>query len=267
MAWTLLRAILITYLIVLALLWIFQTHLIYFPSSARAAELDTAARDRGLEPWLLADGTAAGWCSRGTGNAWVVFHGNAGFALHRTHFVAMLRAADPDASVYIFEYPGYGARPGPPSEGRIATAAVAAVQDLAANRGGKIILIGESIGASFAARVAERMGGRVGALLLITPFDRLANVAAYHYPFIMPVRWILRERHDTAAALGSYRGRAAILVAEHDSVVPRRFGEALHRGLICDKRLWLIHGADHNSIPYHPSATWWREAIAFCTSP
>lgn len=263
MLWTLLRAILVAYLICLALLWIFQRRFIYFPSTAGAAELTSAARDLGLEPWRLADGTAAGWASGGNGRAWIVFHGNAGFALDRAPFVALLRAADPGAAVHLFEYPGYGARTGPPSEARIAAAAIAAAEDLAARHGGRVFLLGESIGASFASAVAERLGDRVPALLLITPFNRISDVAAHHYPF-MPARWLLRERHDASRALISYRGRAAVLVAERDSVVPRKFGEILHRDLSCEKRLWIIPGADHNSIPYHPAAPWWREAIMFC---
>lgn len=263
MAWTLLRTIIVAYLLILALLWIFQRRFIYFPSTAGAQELETAARHLALQPWRLADGTRAGWASGGTGRAWIIFHGNAGFALDRAPFVALIRAIDADAAVYLFEYPGYGARPGPPSETTIASAAIAAAEDLSASRGGEVHLLGESIGTSFAAAVAERLGDRAPALLLITPFNRMADVAAHHYP-LMPVRWLLRERHDAARALAHYRGRAAILVAENDFVVPRRFGEALHDALTCDRRLWLIPRAGHNGIPYHPAAPWWREAVSYC---
>lgn len=263
MAWTLLRAIIVAYILVLALLWFFQRHFIYFPSTAGAAELDSAAHHLGLEPWRLADGTPAGWVARGPGHAWIVFHGNAGFALDRAPFVNLLRAVDPGASAHLFEYPGYGARPGPPSEPRIAAAAIAAAKELAESHGGKVYLVGESIGASFAAAVAEQLGEHVPALLLITPFNRMSDVAAHHYPF-MPVRWLLRERHDASSALASYSGRAAILVAALDSIVPRKFGEILHQNIPCEKRLWVIPGADHNAIPYHPSAPWWREAVLFC---
>lgn len=264
MIWSLLRVIVISYLLLVAILWIFQRRFIYFPSTAPAGAMETAARGAGLEPWRLADGTLAGWASAGGGRAWLVLHGNAGLALHRATFVPLLRAADPGAAVFLLEYPGYGARPGPPSESRIAAAAIAAAKDLAATRGGGICLLGESIGASFAAQVAEALGDRAEALILITPFARMADVAAHHFPFL-PVRWLLRERHDASAALASYRGRAAIVVTQHDTIVPRRFGEALFQDLSCAKRLWTIPGADHNDIPYDPGAPWWREAVSFCT--
>lgn len=262
MGWTFIRTIIIAYVLLIVVLWVFQRRLIYFPTTAGQAQLRAMAHDLGLEPWVLSDGTLSGWSSPGAGHRWIIFHGNAGFAMHRAGFVTFIRAVDPSAAVYLFEYPGYGARPGPPSESKIAAAAEAAVKDLAAKSGDGIVLLGESIGASFAAAIAQRFGDRVKGILLITPFDRLSNVASHHYPFL-PVRWLLRERHEVTTGLAGFGGRAAVVVAENDSVVPRKLGEALYGGLSCEKRLWVVPGADHNSIPYKASAGWWREAVGF----
>lgn len=262
MGWTVIRAIIVTYVVVLLVLWIFQRRFIYFPTTAASAELEAMARDLGLRRWTLADGSAAGWSSPGDGPAWVIFHGNAGMALHRAGFVSMIRAVQPSAAVYLFEYPGYGDRPGPPSEPAITAAAMAAVGELATGHAGDITLVGESIGGSFAAGVMQRIPDRISGAMLITPFDRLSSVAAHHYRFL-PVRWLLRERHEVATALCQYGGRVAVVIAEHDSVVPRKLGEALYEALSCEKRIWVIPGADHNTIPYRPSAQWWREAVAF----
>ena len=40
-------------------------------------------------------------------------------------------------------------------------------------------------------------------LVLITPWDRLGHVASHHYPWL-PVRWLLRDKYDTAARLASF---------------------------------------------------------------
>ena len=42
----------------------------------------------------------------------LVFHGNAGYALNRDYFVTGLRALGSQWDVFLFEYPGYGAREG-----------------------------------------------------------------------------------------------------------------------------------------------------------
>ena len=52
----------------------------------------------------------------------LVFHGNAGPALHRLYFVAGFQALGKSWEVFLCEYPGYGSRPGSPSESAIKSA-------------------------------------------------------------------------------------------------------------------------------------------------
>jgi hypothetical protein len=54
-----------------------------------------------------------------------------------------------------------------------------------------------------------------------------------------------------------------VAVAERDSIVPARFGRALHAGLAGPKRLVVFEGADHNDWTDRVDAGWWRAAVAF----
>jgi pimeloyl-ACP methyl ester carboxylesterase len=97
---------------------------------------------------------------------------------------------------------------------------------------------------------------------LITPWERLAQVGAHHYPWL-PVRWMLRDEYDSVARLARFDRPVLVAVAERDRIVPARFGTALHAGLGGPKRLVVIEGSDHNDWPERVDAVWWGEAMGF----
>jgi hypothetical protein len=63
-------------------------------------------------------------------------------------------------------------------------------------------------------------------------------VASMHYPFL-PVRLILRDRWDNVAALATYAGPKAVLVAGRDEVVSAAQGDLLFEKLVGPKRRWF----------------------------
>jgi fermentation-respiration switch protein FrsA (DUF1100 family) len=113
-----------------------------------------------------------------------------------------------------------------------------------------------------AAATGARQRDRTAGLLLITPWDRLEHVAAYHYPWL-PVKWLLRDRYDSAAPLALFGRPVLVVVAERDSIVPARFGVALYKALADIRQLRVVKAAEHNDWVDHADDTWWREAISF----
>ena len=102
----------------------FQRSLIYYPAHARLETLEPLAEREGLLAWRDAEQRFIGWRTRhGQGRPVLILHGNAGHALHRSDVVARLRDAGVGAPFYILEYPGYGARPGTPTEDSLVAAA------------------------------------------------------------------------------------------------------------------------------------------------
>jgi fermentation-respiration switch protein FrsA (DUF1100 family) len=103
-------------------------------------------------------------------------------------------------------------------------------------------------------------------LLLITPWDRLEHVAAYHYPWL-PVKWLLRDRYDSVTHLALFGHPVLVVVAERDSIVPPRFGEALYSTLAEPRQLMVVKAAEHNDWIGCVDEPWWREAIGFLLTP
>jgi pimeloyl-ACP methyl ester carboxylesterase len=245
-------------LVFLAAIFLWQDRLLYFPARVPVERVTTdelrawpsAQEFRGLvaEPAGALRGTA------------IVFHGNAGHAGHRAHYAQALVPLG--LRVILAEHPGYGPRSGALGEASLVADAEQTIALAHRQYGAPLLVIGESLGAAVAAAAAARQRVLIAGLLLITPWDRLARVGAHHYPWL-PVRWMLRDDYDNVANLAAFDRPVIVAVAERDSVVPARFGTALHAALVGPKRLLVIAASEHNDWPERVDAAWWRAGIAF----
>lgn len=243
---------------------LFQDRLIYFPESQPLAAMIADARESRLSPWPD-EKDYRGFIREPVGPARgtvVLFHGNAGHAGHRAWYADELGRFG--LRVILVEYPAYGSRAGQLGE----TALVAdAVETLALARHqfpGPLLLAGESLGAGVAAAVAisAHIAADIDAILLITPWDSIKNVARHHYPWL-PAGWLLRDRYDSVANLSAYNGRIAVVIAEHDSIVPAKLGRHLFEGVPQPKRLWIVPAADHNDWMGRVDSAWWQSVVGF----
>ncbi|MNT63718.1 hypothetical protein D3C72_2015550 [compost metagenome] len=74
---------------------------------------------------------------------------------------------------------------------------------------------------------------------------------------------MLRDRYDSAANLAGFGRPVMVAIAEHDTIVPARFGKALYETLGEPRRLAVIDGAGHNDWTGRVDAAWWQDAVAF----
>ena len=249
--------------ILMAAVYLLQNHLIYFPHSYSLAELVQAAAQHALVPWPSADEAYRGLVSRdaaGVRGSVVVFHGNAGSALGRLHYLAALEPLG--FRVILAEYPGYGARPGQPGEQALVSDARALVELAARDSSGPLYVWGESLGCGVATAVAADPSLPVDGLALITPFTNLPDLAQSVY-WYFPAKWIVRDRYDSVANLRDFRKPVAVLVAGSDEIIPFEQAEELYDSLAAPKRLWVFAGAGHNTWPASPQQAWWSEVASF----
>lgn len=269
--WFFLLSVLMFYGVLVLLVGIFQRGLIYFPARETEENLIRTASMKNLVAWRDDDGQLIGWRQRPTDPSpertrrMLVFHGNAGQALNRTYFVKGPRGVSNRQvgwTVYLFEYPGYGSRPGRPSEKAINAAASEALELLFRESSDPVFVVGESLGSGVAARLAASYPDRISGVVLTTPFTSLADVAAVQYPYL-PVRILLRDRYEVEGILNQFRGPVAFLLAGRDEIIPLRLGRRLHDGYGGPKRLWIQNDATHNTVDYSPEQTWWSEVTRF----
>lgn len=209
------------YLILLAIVFLIQRSLLYFPSH-------DAPRTGELGPWRDGERTI-GVCREvsNPGAVWLMMHGNAGQAADRGYVLGHLSERD---SVYVLEYPGYGLRGGHPSRESMNEAAAEAYRLLRAKHQGiPACVLGESIGSGPACALAlEKVPP--DKIALVVPFDNLASVASGHMRFL-PGRLLLRDRWNNVESLRHYTGPVEIFGATGDGIIPVEHAKALARAI------------------------------------
>ncbi len=254
--------LLVGYALIVLAAFLLQWRLLYFPETQPPSRSYLTAN--GLTYWPSGDTAHRGFVSvrpwpAGRGTV-IVFHGNAGAAWQRTYYVDALQSLG--YRVILAEYPGYGGRPGTPSEAALVSDAQETLRRAYAEYGAPIYLWGESLGSGVTAAVAKAPAAPVAGLVLLTPWDNLPDLAQGLYPFL-PVRWLLLDRYDSVRNLAGVTAPVAVVIAERDEIIPPARAERLYASLSAPKQQWVLVGAGHNSWPITPGLAWWREVMAF----
>lgn len=233
-------------------LYVFQSRYLYFPDMP-SRQVDATPADIGLAfdavRLQTADGeTLDGWFVPAPGSRATVLylHGNGGNIAHRLDPISVFHRLR--LSVLIFDYRGYGASTGKPTEEGTYQDALAAWDYLTAQRGvtpTRIILFGESLGGSVAAWLSARR--TPAALVLYATFTSVPDLAQELYP-VFPARWLARYRYDTHAALDSVDCPVLILHSPDDEIVPFGHGRALYAAAPQPKRLVELRGGHNDAL-------------------
>lgn len=235
----------------LALLWLGQRRMIYFPfggvptlarQGLQRAEAVTFTTDDSvvLHGWFV---PAASTPARFT---MLMFNGNAGHRGMRAPVAAAFSRHG--VATLLFDYRGYGDNAGRPTEeglARDARAARAYLTSRADVDTSRIVYFGESLGAAVAVRLAAETAPPPFALVLRSPFTSLAEIGRYHYPYL-PIRLLLRDRYPSLERARTVSCPAIVIAGDRDSIIPREQSERLYAALPGKKRFVLIEGADHN---------------------
>jgi fermentation-respiration switch protein FrsA (DUF1100 family) len=200
--------------------------------------------------------------ARGSGPMLLWSHGNAGNIDSRRDVLLALAARG--LGVLAYDYRGYGRSDGSPSERGVYLDATAAFDSEVARGTDSttIVCFGESVGGAVSIEVATRR--RCGAVIVVSTFTRLADVARRHYG---PLGSIAGNRFDSLGRIS--RVSAPILVAhgDQDEIVPFELGERLFAAAPGPKRFFRVSGADHNdalgrAVLLDAIAQFAREAVA-----
>lgn len=184
-------------------------------------------------------------------------HGNAGNISHRLDKLAILRSLGAD--VLIVDYRGYGASEGRPGEEGLHRDARAAWRDLTETRGvdpATIVIHGESLGAAVAARLAAETNA--GGVVLETAFTSVADAAPFPYR-LLPLRWMVRNRHDALASMPRIAVPVLIVHARGDEFFPRRHAERL---AAASRSVTLVTLEGGHNDAFLVSAAAYRDAVA-----
>jgi len=260
----------LTYIMIGAYLAAMQTRMTYYGYTQPVA-MDEAVRQAkamGLVPWEQTTPGAKGpqgyvppdFASPAPRGTIIFFHGNGESAWRWGDQVPAF--AKRDFRVFMYEYPGYGGRPGVPSEKTIVPDAQAVVRELDKAGYGPIYIWGQSLGAGVGAAVCADKTLPIQGLALVTPWDTIANVAQSYYPWL-PVRLVLIDKYDSIANLEHFGHPICVIRGDRDDTIYPALSLNLFAHLPEPKKMILQAGYGHGDWPDPPEQTWWDDALDF----
>jgi hypothetical protein len=225
------------YLGICALLFFKQRSLIYFPPQRAALQAP-------LVSTLTVPGARLKVSQRPVpGPKALIYLG--GNAEDVSASLPQLAQAFPDRALYLLHYRGYAGSSGSPSEQALVGDALA-LFDKAAAEHQDIVMVGRSLGTGVALQVASVR--KPGKLVLITPYDSLAGLAAAQFPWI-PVRWLLRDKYESWRYVPRVQAPTLIVAAQHDEIIPPASTQRLAARFAKERLVMrVIEGAGHNTI-------------------
>ncbi|MCB1877769.1 MAG: dienelactone hydrolase family protein [Chromatiales bacterium] len=233
-------------------LYLYQRQLLYYPTPALPhADLQSVRiQNQGheLHAWKVGPINA---------RAVLYFGGNAEDVGNNAD---AFRNTLPELTIYLSEYRGYGRSEGKPSEQGLYSDALAWYDHLATMHD-HVMVIGRSLGSGVASYVAANREP-VG-LILITPFDSIRDLAKGFYP-LYPMSVLLRDPFDSLSRAKRIASPCLILLAEHDTVVPRNHSERLIDALSASQvkvKVNTLYETDHITVAAVPA--YWNAMASF----
>lgn len=229
--------VVLSYLLLVAGLFIFQRSLLYFPvpyqEGVNRDEVTFTNQGVELKGWVL---------NPGKSRAIIYFGGNAE-AIENN--ISSFEAVFNDYSVYLVHYRGYGKSEGKPSEAALFSDSIA-IYDQIKPQHQSVSLMGRSLGSGVAVYLASNR--EVENLILSTPFDSIAEVAQLHYPFV-PTRLVARDRFDSFRYAPDVIAPVLLITAELDRIVPPAHGLKLREYFTNTRVIYrMIESAAHNDV-------------------
>ena len=192
-----------------------------------------------------------GWyCPNPEAKRLVVYsHGNQEHVADQASLVVRLQT-HLEATVFIYDYRGYGRSRGKPGERGCVADGMAAQRWLAEREGvgvEDIVMIGRSLGGGVAVAAAAEQGAR--ALVLEATFSRMTDAAAHQYPWL-PVRLVMRNRYNSVRRIQKFTGPTFQSHGTGDELVPIEMARKLFESSPSRmKQFYDINFARHNDTP------------------
>ena len=233
-----LAVVALLYLVLCAAFYVFQRSLLYHPTAPRAAAdgatvVTLPVQDAQLR--VLAYG-------QGQAKAVVYFGGN---AEHVSYRVRDLQQAFPGHALYLLNYRGYGGSTGEPSEPALVADGIALV-DWVRKQHPHVQVVGRSLGSGVAVQVASQRN--VERLVLVTPYDSIAEVASVHYSYF-PVRWLVKDSFESWRFAPKVAAPTTIIAASDDTVIPPAHTRKLFERFAPGRAVMhTVKGTDHQTI-------------------
>ncbi len=242
------------YALLCGLLYLFQDKLIFFPPRPVADVYHKLKQNEVSfisKSEILQGVRISGWktdINPDASKTVIYFGGNAEDVVYFNYEAENLKIRQ----VFSFNHPGYGSSEGQASQKNLYQSALDAYDFVIEEyklKPHEIIVIGRSLGSSVAAYLGANR--EISALILITPFDSIRNMAAARFKYF-PVKYILKHSFYTIEHIKKIKSKVLILAAEQDEMIPRVHLQKLIEAAGTNTRFVKYQAVGHNTIQTHP---------------
>ena len=200
--------LLLIYSLLCLSLYLYQRHILFVvqngPVQTSEKEIVIKNDDISLHGYIL---------NPGAPKALIYFGGNAEMAADN---ISIYKDLIPELSVYLMDYRGYGLSEGSPSERALFEDGLR-IYDHLSTKHEAIFLLGRSLGTGVAIYVASQR--QIDKLILVSPFDSIANIAANLYS-LFPVSLLIRDPFESWKYAIDVNAETIIFKAQSDHIVP-----------------------------------------------
>lgn len=252
MGFRLVRAVAIAWVVIFAIVGVFQRKLLYQPFGAMVTPAQADLGPDVVETRMVAaDGERLiAWSAtaRPGKPTVLMFHGNGGTLSQRAHYFQAFRAEG--WGFYAFSYRGFSGNGGSPTETANVADALHAYDAVRASgvASEDIVVFGESLGSGVAVQVAAQRP--VAAVVLDSPYSSLTDVAGALY-WYLPVSLALRDRYESTRHIRNVTAPVLIIHGAKDSLIPIRFGRKLAAAAVGPVRFVAYPDAEHVHPMFH----------------
>ncbi|MFA5291994.1 MAG: alpha/beta hydrolase [Phycisphaerae bacterium] len=170
--------------------------------------------------------------------------GNGGNMSHRLDLIKILNEIG--LNCLIFDYRGYGASGGRPTEQGVYIDARTAYDWLINEKKiepEEVIMFGQSLGGSIAAHLASNV--KVQGLIIESGFTSYTDIGRKFYPY-MPVKLFARYGFKTSEYLQKVNCPVLIIHSRNDEIIPFEFGRRLYEEAAKEPKEFLEITGGHN---------------------
>jgi esterase/lipase len=228
--------VVLLYVTVVLSMYLLQRKMMYFPHEApehtHYEVLDIASD--GLMIKVVAEGSQLEQA--------VIYFGGNGEDIYAG--AERMQAAFMHKAAYYVNYPGYGGSSGSPTETTL-TQSARAVYEYVSARHSSVAVVGRSLGTGVAVKLSSEYA--VSHLVLISPYDSIANVASKYYPFFPSS--LIKDKFDSASLASKIRAKTLIIMASDDIIIPISHSQRLIEALNQTQPINQVYKqANHNNV-------------------
>ena len=241
--------IFVIYISLLALIFIFQRSLMYFPVKEKISKSFYKNTKLKIIDISTSDGLILKSLYKKSetniNKTILVFHGNAGHIGHRvSKFKPFM---DKGYGLLLLEYRGYGENKGKPTKLGLYRDGEAAINYLINQKikSKNIIVYGESLGTAIATKLSTNYSFNM--TILEAPFTSVADVAQKRY-WIFPAKYLVLDNFDIIGIIEKIKSPLLIIHGYKDYVINIAFGKKVFEAALKPKKALFVKNAGHNNL-------------------